>query len=243
MSNTVKPYHKEGSKKEQVARMFNTIAPRYDLLNRLLSFGIDKIWRKRLVAAVSAQAPANIVDLATGTGDVAMALAKIPDVPITGLDIAADMLSLAERKAQQQSLTERITWIHGDGEALPFAANSFDSATIAFGIRNYENLEQGLAEMMRVLTPNGQVYILEFSKPKGGLFKQLFRFYFKYILPGIGRMISRDPSAYTYLPESVDAFPDGDDFLAIMQSVGFRNTTARPLTFGVATLYIGKKAL
>lgn len=221
--------------------MFNTIAPRYDLLNRLLSFGIDKIWRKKLVKAVRAQQPGNIVDLATGTGDVAMALTRIPDVPITGLDIAKDMLALAKRKSRHHNMQDRITWIHGDGEALPFDDNSYDSATIAFGIRNYEHLEKGIAEMLRILTPQGKVYILEFSKPSGGLFKQLFRFYFKYILPGIGRLISRDPSAYTYLPESVDAFPDGEDFLSIMRSVGFTEATARPLTFGVATLYIGQK--
>lgn len=221
--------------------MFNTIAPRYDLLNRLLSFGIDKTWRKKLVKAVRAQQPANIVDLATGTGDVAMALTKIPDVPITGLDIAKDMLALAKRKSRHHNLQDRIEWIHGDGEHLPFDDSSYDSATIAFGIRNYENLEQGLAEMLRILTPEGQVYILEFSKPSGGLFKQLFRFYFKFILPGIGRLISRDASAYTYLPESVDAFPDGEDFLSILRSVGFTATAAKPLTFGVATLYIGRK--
>lgn len=241
MKDTVKPYDKEGSKKEQVAKMFNTIAPRYDLLNRLLSFGIDRIWRKKLVKAVRAQKPSNIVDLATGTGDVAMALTKIQDVPITGLDIAKDMLALAKRKSRNHNLQDRIEWIHGDGEHLPFDDNSYDSATIAFGIRNYENLEKGLEEMLRILTPAGQVYILEFSKPSGGLFKQLFRFYFKFILPGIGRLISRDPSAYTYLPESVDAFPDGEDFLTIMRSAGFTSTTAKPLTFGVATLYNGQK--
>lgn len=243
MKESVKPYDKEGSKKEQVAKMFNAIAPRYDLLNRLLSFGIDKIWRKRLVKAVHAQQPNHIVDLATGTGDVAMALTKIPGVQITGLDIAKDMLALAKRKSRHRNLQDRIEWIHGDGEHLPFDDSTYDSATIAFGIRNYEDLEKGLGEMLRILTPMGKVYILEFSKPSGGLFKQLFRFYFKYILPGIGRLISRDPSAYTYLPESVDAFPDGEDFLSIMQSVGFTATTARPLTFGVATLYIGQKTV
>lgn len=221
--------------------MFNTIAPRYDLLNHLLSFGIDRSWRKKLLRAVREQQPRHILDLATGTGDVALALTAIPNVPITGLDIAKDMLSFAQRKARQRHLDDRINWVQGDGENLPFDAASYDSVTIAFGIRNYEHLDKGLQEMYRVLTPKGHVYILEFSKPSGGIFKQLFRFYFKFILPNIGKLISKDPSAYTYLPESVDAFPYGEAFLTRMRQAGFGQVIARPLTFGVATLYIGVK--
>lgn len=219
--------------------MFNNIAHRYDFLNRILSLGIDQGWRKKVVSAVRRQGAVDICDLATGTGDLALALSKIPDTRVTGLDIAKDMLAFAKQKGAKKG--KDIQWVLGDGESLPFADASQDAVTIAFGIRNYENLDQGLAEMYRVLRKNGNVYVLEFSKPHRSLFKPIFMLYFRYILPTIGKLISGDASAYTYLPDSVNAFPDGEDFLAHLRKAGFTQATARPLTFGVATLYSGVK--
>lgn len=238
----VKPYaSQEGSKKEQVAQMFDNISARYDFLNHLLSLGIDKGWRRKVVRLIKAKNPSTILDIATGTGDLAIALSKIPNTQITGLDISAGMLKVGEEKIAKKGLNKQITLQLGDSENLPFEDNSFDAITVAFGVRNFENLEKGLAEMFRVLKPGGQVAVLEFSQPTGFPFKQVYRFYFKYILPTIGRMVSKDQSAYTYLPESVDAFPYGSKFLTILGKLGFQSAKARQVTFGVATIYIATK--
>lgn len=238
----VKPYSgKEGSKKEQVAQMFDNISARYDFLNHLLSMGIDKGWRKKVVRMVRFEKPSNILDIATGTGDLAIALSDIEGADITGVDISAGMLSVGEEKIGKRGLKDRIRLQLGDSENLPFSDNSFDAITVAFGVRNFENLEKGLSEMHRVIRPGGRVVVLEFSQPTGFPFKQVYRFYFKYILPSIGRLVSKDQSAYTYLPESVDAFPYGKAFTDLLARLGYSDISARQVTFGVATIYSATK--
>lgn len=238
----VKPYAtEEGSKKEQVAKMFDNISARYDFLNHFLSLGIDKGWRRKVVRMLKKDNPEEILDIATGTADLAIALTKIPGANVTGVDISAGMLKVGGEKIEKRGLTERIALQLGDSENLPFEDNSFDAITVAFGVRNFENLEQGLSEILRVIKPGGTVAILEFSQPTGFPFKQLYRFYFKFILPTIGKLVSKDQSAYTYLPESVDAFPYGTRFLDILNKLGYQDPVARPVTFGVATIYSATK--
>lgn len=238
----VKPYaSKEGSKKQQVAEMFDNISARYDFLNHFLSMGIDKGWRRKVVRMIGAKKPSTILDIATGTGDLAIALSKIPNTQITGLDLSAGMLKVGEEKIAKKGLTTQISLQQGDSENLPFEDNSFDAITVAFGVRNFENLEKGLSEIYRVVKPGGTVAVLEFSQPTGFPFKQVYRFYFKFILPTIGRMVSKDDSAYTYLPESVDAFPYGDRFIQILNKLGFSQPVAKEVTFGVATIYTATK--
>lgn len=238
----VKPYaSKEGSKKQQVAEMFDNISARYDFLNHFLSMGIDKGWRRKVVRMIGAKNPSTILDIATGTGDLAIALSKIPNTQITGLDLSAGMLKVGEEKIEKKGLTSQISLQQGDSENLPFEDNSFDAITVAFGVRNFENLEKGLSEIHRVVKPGGTVAVLEFSQPTGFPFKQVYRFYFKFILPTIGRLVSKDESAYTYLPESVDAFPYGDRFVQILNKLGFKKPVAKEVTFGVATIYTATK--
>lgn len=237
----VKPTSEEGAKKAQITRMFNAIAKRYDLLNRTLSMGIDVRWRNITVKAVGKHQPINLLDVATGTGDLAIALSRIPNSHIDGIDIAEGMLAVAKVKVEKKQLTDRITLTHGDGESLPYKDASYDAVTVAFGVRNFENLMPGLKEMHRVLRPGGQIAILEFSQPERFPIKQIYQVYFKGILPVVGRLVSKDNAAYTYLPESVDAFPYGQAFLAKLQEAGFRDLNHRPLTFGIATLYTAKK--
>ncbi len=237
---TVTPYADKSSKREQVERMFDQISPRYDLLNRLLSMGIDQRWRRRVVRQLARDKVQHLLDVATGTGDLAiMASAHVPHV--TGVDISDGMLDQGRRKVAAKGLAHRITMAQADSIALPFPGDAFDAVTVAFGVRNFEELEKGLMEMHRVLRPGGKLHVLEFSKPRRTPFKQLFRFYFHYVLPTVGRMISRDRSAYTYLPESVEAFPEGPAFLSILRDRGFVETSARSLTGGVATLYTARK--
>lgn len=238
----VKPYaSKEGSKKEQVAQMFDNISARYDFLNHLLSMGIDKGWRRKVVKIVRQSNPSVILDIATGTGDLAIALSKIEGTQITGCDISAGMLKVGEEKVAKKGLSNRIKLQLGDSENLPFEDNSFDAITVAFGVRNFENLEKGLEEIYRVVKPGGRVVVLEFSSPTAFPFKQIYRFYFKYILPTIGKLVSKDDSAYTYLPESVDAFPYGDRFIAILNKLGYSQPVAKEVTFGIATIYSATK--
>lgn len=218
--------------------MFNSIAHRYDFLNHFLSAGIDYSWRRKAIRLLEKNNPGTILDVATGTGDLAIEAAKrIKDVRITGIDIAEDMLEIGRKKIKEKKLADRIDLQPGDSENLQFPDASFDAVMVAFGVRNFENLEKGLAEMFRVLKPNGRVVILEFSKPGNFPVKQLYNFYFRYILPFLGRIISGDPKAYTYLPESVGAFPAGEEFLNLLRMVGFRDTKLRVLTFGIATIY------
>ena len=237
----VKPYDREGSKKEQVAEMFDNISGRYDALNRILSMGIDIQWRKRVVREVAQQAPNNLLDVATGTGDLVLALAKVVPGHLIGLDLSPGMLERGKQKVQRSRFHERIEMMVGDSENLPFETERFDAVSVAFGVRNFENLEAGLAEMQRVTRPGGMVYVLEFSKPKNRLFSKIYLSYFKHVLPRLGKLISGDASAYTYLPESVQAFPDGDAFLACLHEAGYREGRSIPLTGGIATLYVAKK--
>lgn len=232
---------KQEGKKQQVRSMFNNIAHRYDFLNHFLSAGIDYRWRKKAIKIIGQKHPKAILDVATGTGDLAIAALKIIPDNIIGVDIAEDMLAVGRTKLIEKDPNHIITLEKGDSENLRFEDASFDAVMVAFGVRNYENLEKGLSEMYRVLNIEGQVMILEFSKPKSFPVKQLYSFYFKYILPSLGRIISGDQAAYTYLPESVSAFPDGKNFLKILQKVGFNQVAHKPLTFGIASIYTGIK--
>ena len=239
----VKPYkHKEGSKKEQVAGMFDSIAYRYDFLNHFLSAGIDKTWRKKAIAKLKGRNIANLLDIATGTGDFAIeASRRLNGVQIQGVDISEQMLAVGREKLIKLSLQNQISLAYGDSENLNFQPNTFDAITAAFGVRNFENLNKGLTEMYRVMKPSGMVVILEFSKPSKFPFKQLYNFYFKYILPIIGKMVSKNNSAYAYLPESVKHFPDGAAFVEKLKKAGFSDCNYKTLTFGVATIYTGVK--
>ncbi|MBW7914396.1 MAG: bifunctional demethylmenaquinone methyltransferase/2-methoxy-6-polyprenyl-1,4-benzoquinol methylase UbiE [Taibaiella sp.] len=229
------------SKKEQVADMFNNIAGKYDFLNHFLSLGIDKGWRKKAIAEIAKVQPKTILDVATGTGDLAIAASKLNPEKIIGIDIAAQMLDVGRQKLKEKGLTELISMQVGDSEALPFADNSFDAITCAYGVRNFEHLEAGLKEMCRVLRPGGKLAILEFSHPKQFPVKQGYQFYFKYILPTLGKLVSKHSTAYSYLPESVMAFPEGQRFCGILAQCGFKEPKARPLTFGITTLYTADK--
>lgn len=230
------------SKKEQVATMFNNIAGKYDFLNHFLSMGIDKSWRKKAIAEVASISPSAILDVATGTGDMAISAANtITGTKVTGIDIADMMLAEGRKKIATQGLQTRIEMNVGDSEHMPFADNSFDAVMCAYGVRNFEHLEKGLKEMSRVLRPGGKLAILEFSRPTSFPVKQLYSFYFKYILPTIGNALSKHKTAYSYLPESVNAFPDGKRFCDILAHCGFEAPNARPLTLGVTTLYTATK--
>jgi demethylmenaquinone methyltransferase/2-methoxy-6-polyprenyl-1,4-benzoquinol methylase len=238
----VKPYRPEGSKKEQVAAMFNAISPKYDALNRILSAGIDQSWRRKTLREIRATGALNVLDVATGTADLALALAKgIPGSKVVGVDISSGMLEVGRSKVRAKDLEGRVRLDLGDGEQLPYEESSFGAVTVAFGVRNFENLEQGLRDMRRVLEPGGTLAVLEFSQPTAWPLRSLYLFYFKNILPRIGRMVSKDASAYTYLPNSVQAFPYGEAFAAKLREAGFKSVRVRPLTFGVASLYLAIK--
>ncbi|HSI75554.1 MAG TPA: bifunctional demethylmenaquinone methyltransferase/2-methoxy-6-polyprenyl-1,4-benzoquinol methylase UbiE [Lunatimonas sp.] len=239
---SVVPYKdKQEGKKEQVADMFNNISKKYDLLNHVLSLGIDITWRKNAIKMLKKDQPKLILDIATGTGDFAIeALALNPD-KVIGVDISEGMLAEGRKKLKKRKLDDRIELQLGDSEKLLFEENKFDAVIVSFGVRNFENLEKGLSDMYRVLKPGGKTVIVEFSKPKKFPMKQAYNVYFKYILPQIGKVVSKDNAAYTYLPESVQAFPDGDDFLRILEKVGFKKTTCKLLTFGISSIYIGEK--
>ncbi len=241
-AESVKPYSKEGSKTQQIATMFDNIAHRYDFLNRSLSMGIDIIWRKKAIAQLKELKPKTILDVATGTGDFALEAMSLNPDKITGVDISVGMLDLGKVKIAKKNLTDKIEMVVGDSENLPFADNTYDAATVAFGVRNFENLQKGLTDINRVLRPGGKLVVLELSTPKKFPVKQLFGFYFNNILPLLGKMLSKDDSAYTYLPMSVNAFPDGEDFKKVMSAAGFQNNTSKSLTFGICSLYTGIKA-
>jgi len=239
---SVVPYKdKEGSKKEQVAEMFDNISPKYDLLNHLLSAGIDIYWRKRAIKLLKKQQPKVILDIATGTGDFAIEALSLNPEKIIGVDISEGMLAIGREKIAKLKKDDIISLQSGDSESLTFANNYFDAIIVSFGVRNFQNLLAGLTEMNRVLKPTGTCVVVEFSKPRSFPFKQFYNFYFKYILPLIGKTVSKDSSAYTYLPESVQAFPDGEAFLDIFKKAGFINTKCIPLTFGICSIYVGQK--
>jgi demethylmenaquinone methyltransferase/2-methoxy-6-polyprenyl-1,4-benzoquinol methylase len=238
----VKPYEQGAGKKEQVGRMFDNIAHRYDFLNHFLSLGIDNRWRNRAIRLLAETGAVHVLDVATGTGDLAlMAARRIPGLKIEAVDISNGMLDIGRLKAKKQGMEARIRFSTGDSEALPFEDNRFDAVMVAFGVRNFENLQLGLEEMHRVLRPGGMLIVLEFSKPRMFPVRQLFGLYFRFVLPLIGRLTSRDPKAYTYLFESVQAFPDYGDFTAIMEIAGFRANNYRPLSLGICSIYSGVK--
>jgi len=235
---TVVPYKAESAgKKDQVEKMFDNISPRYDFLNHFLSLGIDNIWRRNAISLLKKEKPKKILDIATGTGDLAFAALKLNPEKVIGIDISEGMLSFGRKKITKRKLSHRVELISGDSENIQFPDNSFDAVTVSFGVRNFENLERGLSEMLRVLKPGGRVVIIEFSKPRVFPVKQIFNFYFQYILPTIGRLFSKDNSAYTYLPESVGAFPDGNEFIAILNRVGYSSAFVKPQTFGICSIY------
>jgi demethylmenaquinone methyltransferase/2-methoxy-6-polyprenyl-1,4-benzoquinol methylase len=230
------------SKKKQVAQMFDQISPTYDFLNHFLSLGIDIWWRKKAINLLKNEKPQFILDVATGTGDFALAALKLNPNKVIGIDISEGMLAKGREKMKKKNLSEKIELLSGDSENINFPDNTFDAVIVAFGVRNFENLEQGLANIFRVLKPNGTLIVLEFSRPRYFPFKQLYNFYFNYILPFIGKFISKDQSAYTYLPESVRVFPDGQNFIKILEKTGFIQTLCKPLTFGISSIYKGKKS-
>lgn len=237
-----KPYDKKQDKKSQIRAMFNSIALRYDFLNHFLSFGIDIIWRKRLIRLLKAYQPTHILDVATGTADLAlMAVQKIPHIRVTGIDLSEGMIDVGNHKLNDRSLNDQIKLQVADSEALPFDDQSFDAAMVAFGVRNFENLDKGLSEILRVLQSERPLFILEFSSPKQFPMKQLYRFYSNTFLPFVGRIVSKDTKAYSYLPESISEFPHGSEFLNIMNSVGYRDCGFKELSFGIATIYWGVK--
>lgn len=242
MAKSVTPYKdSELGKKEQVAQMFDTISGNYDGLNRVISFGIDVSWRKKVLKMVAATNPSTILDIATGTGDLAILMAETKATEIVGLDISAGMLEVGRKKIAERKLDNRIKMVLGDSENMPFEDNHFDAITVAFGVRNFETLEKGLAEILRVLKPGGIFVILETSVPTKFPFKQGYSFYTKNILPLIGRMFSKDRSAYAYLCESASVFPHGEALNNILRKVGFIEVKNLPQTFGVATIYSASK--
>jgi demethylmenaquinone methyltransferase/2-methoxy-6-polyprenyl-1,4-benzoquinol methylase len=239
---SVVPYKdKDGSKREQVAEMFDNISPKYDLLNHVLSGGVDIYWRKRAVKMLKQLQPKVILDIATGTGDFAIEALSLKPEKIIGVDISEGMLAVGREKIAKLGKQDIINLQSGDSESLSFDNNYFDAVIVSFGVRNFQNLLAGLTEMNRVMKPGGMCVVVEFSKPKSFPFKQLYNFYFKYILPLIGKTVSKDSAAYTYLPESVQAFPDGEAFLEIYKKAGFKNTKCIPLTFGICSIYTGQK--
>ncbi|GAB4399420.1 MAG: bifunctional demethylmenaquinone methyltransferase/2-methoxy-6-polyprenyl-1,4-benzoquinol methylase UbiE [Microscillaceae bacterium] len=241
-AEAIVPYKEKGhTKKEQVAEMFDNISPRYDFLNHFLSLGIDIWWRQQAIRQLRNSTPRRILDVATGTADFAIASLRLRPEKVVGVDISEGMLAFGREKLRRRGLHTQIELQTGDSENLNFTDNYFDAVIVSFGVRNFENLEQGLANIYRVLKPGGDLLVLEFSRPRQAPFRQLYNFYFKQVLPWLGRNISKDPAAYTYLPESVSAFPDGPDFVKILEKIGFCDTQCRPLTFGISSIYQGRK--
>ncbi|SDS10984.1 demethylmenaquinone methyltransferase / 2-methoxy-6-polyprenyl-1,4-benzoquinol methylase [Gillisia sp. Hel1_33_143] len=242
MEKKITPYKGSSlNKKEQVEQMFDNISENYDGLNRVISFGIDVKWRKKVIKLVEATKPKSALDIATGTGDLAISLAKTGATEIIGLDISEGMLSVGRKKIASEKLSDKIKMVQADSEALPFEENSFDAITVAFGVRNFENLEKGLTEIYRVLKPKGIFVVLETSVPTKFPFKQGYKFHSTVMLPAIGKLFSKDKVAYSYLSESAAAFPYGEKFNNILRKIGFINVEDRPQTFGVATIYTASK--
>lgn len=236
----VKPYNTDQSKKTEVEDMFDNIAPKYDLLNHVLSMKIDILWRNTLVKWMNKDAPKLVLDVATGTGDLAIAVQKGTGAEVVGLDLSQQMLNVGIDKIKKLNLDQKISMQKGDAENLPFEDNKFDAVSVAFGVRNFENLEKGLAELRRVVKENSSVYILEFSKVEGFL-APFYMFYFKNILPQIGKLVSKDNRAYTYLPDSVNAFPFGEKMKQILLDTGYSKVEYKKLSLGIATIYKATK--
>jgi len=242
MSKNVTPYQSsDQSKKEQVEQMFDTISKDYDGLNRIISFGIDVKWRKKVIRLIKERDPKQILDIATGTGDLIISLAESEAEQLIGLDLSDGMLEIGRQKISKKDLDGRIEMIQGDSEAIPFENNSFDAITVAFGVRNFEHLEKGLSEIYRVLKPGGIFVVLETAVPTKTPYKQGYTIYSKYILPVIGRLFSKDPKAYKYLCESASVFPFGERFNNILRKIGFKDVKDLPQTFGVASIYTASK--
>jgi demethylmenaquinone methyltransferase / 2-methoxy-6-polyprenyl-1,4-benzoquinol methylase len=238
----VKPYQDvEGSKKDQVARMFDSIAYRYDFLNHFLSLGIDRHWRRKAISILKNRDIRTLLDVASGTGDFAIEAAHIPGITIEAIDISQKMIEAGTEKIRKAGLENRIHLKYGDSEAIQFDDNIFDAVTVAFGVRNFENLNKGLSEIYRVLKPGGTAVILEFSRPTLFPVKQVYHFYFRVLLPWTGRLISKDKSAYSYLPESVFRFPSGASFTSELKQVGFIDCSFKLLTFGIVSIYTANK--
>lgn len=242
MQEAVKPYNKEESKKRQVGTMFDNIAPYYDFLNRLLSLRMDVLWRRKAVATIRDKSAKTILDVATGTADLTLELNRqLNPTKIIGMDLSNEMLEIGRDKVAKKGLEDKVRLDQGDSENLQYEDQTFDVVTVAFGVRNFENLSRGLKEIHRVLKSKGQIVVLEFSRPTIFPFKQVFNGYFKYILPLIGRVTSKDPKAYQYLYESVQAFPDGEDFLAELEKIGFNSNRCKKLSLGICSIYTGFK--
>ncbi len=238
----MKPYNTHQTKKDEIREMFNNIAPAYDRLNHTLSFNIDRIWRRRVVNHVKRLTPHSILDLATGTGDLAIQMAtRIDQSSITAVDLSQGMLEVAKQKVASRNLNQRISLHVGDAEHLDIESGSMDVVTVAFGVRNFGDLNAGLVEIARTIRPGGEVVILEFSTPQNPIFGAIYKFYSRYILPVIGGMISKDRGAYEYLPASVEEFPQPAQFMEIMKRAGFKNCRARSQSLGIAQIYIGEK--
>jgi len=243
MSKKIIPYQNSDlSKKGQVEKMFNNISKEYDILNRVISFGIDVSWRKKIVKILKSKNPSTILDVATGTGDLAIAMVKTNAQKIIGLDISKGMLDVGIEKIKDRNLNNTIEMVIGDSENLKYENDFFDAITVSFGVRNFESLDSGLSEIFRVLKPNGSLVILETSNPTKFPFKQFYRFYSKFILPSIGKIFSKDKVAYNYLSESSAEFPYGEKFNNILKKIGFTNVVDFPQTFGVATIYVASKS-
>ena len=238
----IKPYDHDRDKSVQVREMFDSIAPAYDWMNRAMTFGLDKLWRRRAVGIVAADNPDSIVDLATGTGDLAIAMArKIPRASITGLDLSDGMVSIGQRKVAEAGLSGRIRLLTGDCLAMPFQDTSADAVTVAYGVRNFEHLDRGYAEMFRILKPGGLLCVVELSTPVNPFVRPFYKLYTKIIIPALGRIVSKDRRAYSYLPESIAAVPQGDVMLSLIRDAGFTETRFRRLTFGVCTIYTARR--
>ena len=237
----VKPYESKENKKEQVAQMFNNIAHRYDFLNHFLSMGIDNIWRRIAINELKSINPGKILDIATGTGDLALAALRLNPTEIVGIDISEEMLNRGKIKIEKARKANIIRFEKGDSEQINYPENTFDAAMVAFGVRNFENLQKGIDEIYRVLAPGAKLVVLEFSRPRNFFISAIYNFYFFKIVPFFGKLFSKDSRAYSYLPESVNAFPDGDEFLGHMDKAGFKNLKRKALTFGIASIYTGIK--
>jgi demethylmenaquinone methyltransferase/2-methoxy-6-polyprenyl-1,4-benzoquinol methylase len=238
----VKPYENSSKdKRAQVEDMFDNIAPKYDFLNHSLTFGIDKIWRRKAIKTAAENSPSTILDIAAGTGDFSILEAESTTAEITAIDISQNMLDIAIKKAEKKGLSERIKFLKADSLDMPFENDSFEAATVGFGVRNFVDIPKGLKEIYRVLKPGGRLVVLELSEPPNKTVKAGYSFYFHKVLPFWGRLISKDGEAYKYLPKSVDNFPYGERFLTLMNDAGFKNTTLKWLTLGLSAIYTGEK--
>ncbi len=240
----INPYDNSRSKTEQVREMFDSIAPAYDFMNRAMTFGVDKCWRAKAVKMISRHAPMRILDVATGTGDLAVKLArKLHPQSVTGIDLSEGMIEVGRKKIEAAGLSDTITLMAGDCLAMPFDDNTFDCVTVAYGVRNFEHLDAGYREMLRVLRPGGMICVIELSTPQSPIVLPFYKFYTRHIIPAVGRMVSKDVRAYSYLPESIAAVPQGDEMLQLISEAGFVDCRFSRLTFGTCTIYTAVKPL